>query len=138
MAGEVKIFEGTNMWFDLPTSDSSGARDFYGALFGWEWLEVPMGDDMTYSMAMLGDKHIAAIFPEHGVQRKPGSPMMWMHHFWSYDVRGAATARVPRGRVRRVVSCDGLYRVLGVCGLLRNHHDGEADQGERSIAVERR
>lgn len=89
MAGETKLFEGTNMWFDLPTSDSSGAKDFYGALFGWEWLDVPMGDDMMYSMAMMGEKHIAAIFPDHGVQRKPGSPMMWMHHFWSYDVHSA-------------------------------------------------
>jgi uncharacterized protein len=39
-------------WVELYTTDSSGARDFYRGLFGWQYQDMPMpGDDsMTYTL----------------------------------------------------------------------------------------
>ena len=49
---------GTFSWSELVTSDGHGAKAFYTALFGWEYEDSPIGDDMVYSMALLGGKHV--------------------------------------------------------------------------------
>jgi predicted enzyme related to lactoylglutathione lyase len=55
---------GTFSWADLTTSDSEGAKSFYGELFGWEFEdnEIP-GDGGVYTMAKVGREHVAAIPP---------------------------------------------------------------------------
>ena len=60
---------GTFSWADLSTGDLEGAKRFYGELFGWEFDDVPMGDDedaMPYSMAKVDGKTVAAIFKGDG------------------------------------------------------------------------
>ena len=55
---------GTFSWVDLTTSDSAGAKDFYGGLLGWEFEdnEIP-GDGGVYTMCKLGGDEVAAIAP---------------------------------------------------------------------------
>jgi predicted enzyme related to lactoylglutathione lyase len=55
---------GTFSWVDLTTNDASGAKDFYGGLFGWEFEdnEIP-GDGGVYSMCRVGGENVAAIAP---------------------------------------------------------------------------
>jgi uncharacterized protein len=51
---------GTLSWTDLSTSDLESAKRFYGALFGWEFQDLPAGEGMVYSMARLGGLEVAA------------------------------------------------------------------------------
>lgn len=57
---------GTFSWVDLATDDHDGAKRFYGELFGWEIEDMPAGDDMTYSMARIDGKDVAALFQGDG------------------------------------------------------------------------
>ena len=41
---------GTFCWVDLATTDSAGAKTFYGELFGWEGEDMPAGEAATYTM----------------------------------------------------------------------------------------
>jgi uncharacterized protein len=52
--------QGTPCWADLASSDVAGSREFYGALFGWEWDVVgpEFGD---YSTGLLRGKKVAAV-----------------------------------------------------------------------------
>ncbi|MBR8744316.1 VOC family protein [Nocardiopsis sp. MG754419] len=45
---EVVDAPGSLMWTELWTPSVVGAKDFYGALLGWEFADVPIGDD-TYA-----------------------------------------------------------------------------------------
>ena len=57
---------GTFSWVDLSTEDTEGSKRFYGELFGWELEDMDAGEDMTYSMARIDDKSVAAIFKGDG------------------------------------------------------------------------
>ena len=52
---------GTFCWVDLSTSDADAAKAFYGALFGWEFEDMPVGEGMTYTMARKQGKDVAAL-----------------------------------------------------------------------------
>ncbi|MDJ0961115.1 MAG: VOC family protein [Acidimicrobiia bacterium] len=53
---------GIPSWVDLATRDIEGAKAFYGALFGWEAMDVPTGDQPgTYSMFMKDGKVVAGM-----------------------------------------------------------------------------
>jgi predicted enzyme related to lactoylglutathione lyase len=59
--GKRESYEpGTFCWIDLSTSDSEGAKAFYGGLFGWEFRddEIPGG---TYTMCFAHGDDVAAI-----------------------------------------------------------------------------
>jgi uncharacterized protein len=55
---------GTFSWVDLTTKDGAAAKEFYGALFGWEFEdnEIP-GDGGVYSMCKVNGGNVAAISP---------------------------------------------------------------------------
>ena len=52
---------GTPCWVDLGTKDIEAAKKFYTAMFGWEMRTDPEADG--YTLAVIGDKHVAAISP---------------------------------------------------------------------------
>jgi uncharacterized protein len=68
---------GTFCWTDLTTTDQDAAKAFYGGLFGWEADDLPVGDQMVYSMQKLGGKDVAAISPQPQMQRDAGVPPAW-------------------------------------------------------------
>ena len=45
--------QGTPCWTDLSTTDQDGAKEFYSKIFGWEYQDIPMGDDQVYSIAQV-------------------------------------------------------------------------------------
>ena len=48
----IPQLQGNPIWFNLATPDPAAAKDFYAALFGWEWADVPMSTGNTYHMAI--------------------------------------------------------------------------------------
>lgn len=71
---------GTFSWADLATTDQQGAKAFYGALFGWEAEDLPVGDDAVYSMQRIGGRNVAAISAQPQQQREAGVPPMWNNY----------------------------------------------------------
>jgi predicted enzyme related to lactoylglutathione lyase len=68
---------GTFSWVDLATTDQEAAKAFYGALFGWEAEDLPVGDGGVYSMQRVDGKSVAAIGPQPQQQRDAGAPPAW-------------------------------------------------------------
>lgn len=77
MGQRTQFKPGTFSWADLSTTDQDGAKAFYTALFGWDVQDNPVGDEMVYSMMMVGDKPVSAISPQPQQQRELGVPPMW-------------------------------------------------------------
>jgi predicted enzyme related to lactoylglutathione lyase len=61
--GERDSYEhGTFSWTDLSTPDAQASKDFYGALFGWDFEDNPIPDGGVYVMARIGGRAAAAMF----------------------------------------------------------------------------
>jgi uncharacterized protein len=54
---------GTFCWVDVQTSDPPAAKQFYTALFGWDYEDFPTGDERSYSIARIEGRDVAAIAP---------------------------------------------------------------------------
>jgi uncharacterized protein len=77
MAERTQYSPGTFSWADLATTDQNAAKQFYGALFGWEAIDSPVGEGVVYSMMMIGGKPVAGIGPQPEPQRQAGAPPAW-------------------------------------------------------------
>jgi uncharacterized protein len=63
--GEVEHYpEGAFCWVDLGTDDAPAAKRFYGGLFGWEFDDLPTGDQGTYSICRLDGKAVAGLYDQ--------------------------------------------------------------------------
>ena len=71
---------GTFSWVDLATSDQEAAKAFYGALFGWQAQDLPIGDGNLYSMMQIDGKNVAAISGQPQQQRDAGVPPLWNNY----------------------------------------------------------
>jgi predicted enzyme related to lactoylglutathione lyase len=81
---------GTISWTDLATTDQDAAKEFYGALFGWEYDDQPIDENTTYSMAKLGGKSAAAISPQQPDESEQGIPPHWNVYVTVDDVDAAS------------------------------------------------
>ena len=79
---------GAFSWFELMTTDTEGAKDFYSKLFGWETEEMPM-EDMNYTVVKVGDDAVGGIMPIP--PQTGGTPPNWGGYVTVDDVD--ATAR---------------------------------------------
>lgn len=77
MGERTSYTPGTFSWVELTTTDQDAAKSFYGELFGWQSQDIPVSDEMTYSMQQLGGKNVAAISPQPQMQRDAGVPPLW-------------------------------------------------------------
>ncbi|HEY5045906.1 MAG TPA: VOC family protein [Solirubrobacteraceae bacterium] len=77
MGERTQYAPGTFSWTDLTTTDQAAAKAFYGDLFGWEAEDMPVGEDVYYSMQRVDGKDVAAISPQPQQQRDAGVPPMW-------------------------------------------------------------
>jgi predicted enzyme related to lactoylglutathione lyase len=62
MAERTSHTPGTFSWAELATSDAEGAKAFYNALLGWDYVDNPIGGGMVYSMARREGRNVAALF----------------------------------------------------------------------------
>jgi predicted enzyme related to lactoylglutathione lyase len=55
---------GSFSWAELATSDPAAAKSFYGSLFGWSFVDNPMGPgpDDVYTRFQLGGKDVGATY----------------------------------------------------------------------------
>jgi uncharacterized protein len=85
---------GVFSWVDLSTTDPEGAKAFYSALFGWEPVDMPAGEGMTYTMCRIDGKYVAALSAQMEQERDQGVPPHWTSYVTAHDL-DARAARVP-------------------------------------------
>jgi predicted enzyme related to lactoylglutathione lyase len=91
--GERSAYKpGTFCWSELATSDQGAAKAFYGALFGWDADDSPLGDGAYYSMQLIDGKPVAAIAAQPQQQRDAGVPPLW-NSYVSVDDADAVAER---------------------------------------------
>ncbi len=77
MAFTEKHSPGSFCWVELGTSDQPGAKAFYGALFGWQFVDSPMGPGDFYTTFKLEGRKAAACFTLRPDEAKMGIPPHW-------------------------------------------------------------
>lgn len=78
-------------WNELMYRDSETTMAFYGALHGWEFKDMPMGE-ADYKMLRCGDKDAGGMMKMEGAQFE-GIPAHWLIYFNVTDC-GAVAAKV--------------------------------------------
>jgi predicted enzyme related to lactoylglutathione lyase len=88
-AGAAKVNEpGGIAWNELGTRDVAGAKQFYGAVFGWDFEEEDMGEMGTYTTIKAGGETVAGMADITG--RVPDEvPNHWMNYFAVEDADAA-------------------------------------------------
>jgi predicted enzyme related to lactoylglutathione lyase len=84
---QIGHVNGTLCWADLSTGDAKRAEDFYGGLFGWQFMRDEK-DPSGYVHIKNGEHHIGGIPP--AAHRKPGVPPHWLAYFQVDDVDAVA------------------------------------------------
>ncbi len=79
---------GSVLWNELNTRDVEGAKQFYGAVFGWTFVDQ-RNEDVSYTEIMLGEEMAGGIFDITGVLPDE-VPQNWMVYFGVDDVEAAA------------------------------------------------
>ncbi len=68
---------------ELTTSDLGEARKFYGALFGWQLEDFPMGDAGNYTIIKVGEG------TGGGMYQMKDAPPMWLSYVLVDDIKAA-------------------------------------------------
>jgi predicted enzyme related to lactoylglutathione lyase len=71
---------GSFSWVELATTDGAGAKAFYTSLFGWTYVDNPMGPDMVYTRFQMRGRDVAACYTQDAQQRAQGIPPNWMSY----------------------------------------------------------
>src|SRR5215203_1632661 len=71
---------GTFCWVELGTSDGEAAKKFYTQLFGWDYVDHPMGPGMVYTMLTLQGKDVAALYTLMPDMVAQGIPPNWLSY----------------------------------------------------------
>ncbi|MCP0913441.1 MULTISPECIES: VOC family protein [Legionella] len=66
-------------WNELATSDLQAAKDFYGNLFDWQFVDHDMGNGQTYTMIKAGGDEFAGIW-EISKEKAGHVPPHWMSY----------------------------------------------------------
>lgn len=79
-------------WYELATTDQSGAKSFYTQLFGWHAEDYPMGESQTYTMYRLHERDAAGAYALGKDMLDRGIPSHWMPYV-CVDSADATTAK---------------------------------------------
>lgn len=66
--------QGTPCWVDLMTTDQAGAKEFYNTVFGWNYQDNLVQDEIYYGMALIDGKNVAGIESINAEQAGPVRP----------------------------------------------------------------
>jgi len=94
MADVERHESGEFSWAELATTDPDGAKKFYTSLFGWTFVDNPMGPDMVYTRLQLRGRDAAAMYAQMKDQRDMKIPPHWMVYVTVSNADHAAK-RVP-------------------------------------------
>lgn len=75
MTEVTKHDPGRFCWVELSTSDGPAAKKFYTTLFGWSFIDNPMGEAGVYTMLQKNGKDVGALY-QMGPEQK-GIPPNW-------------------------------------------------------------
>lgn len=59
---EKMLKHGAMSWFELSTSDTEGAKEFYGKIFGWEYEKFPEAPS-EYNVIKCNGEEMAGLMP---------------------------------------------------------------------------
>lgn len=108
MGDRTTYTPGTFSWTDLTTPDQAAAKQFYSALFGWQFTDMPAGEGVEYSMAAVDGKWVAAISPQPPQQREAGVPAMWNSYITVEDADATAARAAELGATVHAAPFDVL------------------------------
>ena len=81
----------TFCWVDLATTDPKAAKEFYQDVFGWSFLDTPMGEGAFYTMCLINGKPVAALYEMMPQQKEMNLPCHWFSYISVAD--GADTMK---------------------------------------------
>lgn len=73
----TKYPPGTFSWVDNSSANPEKAKAFYAGLFGWSKDDIPIGDDMTYTVFKLEGEACAALSGMMPDQLQTDTPSQW-------------------------------------------------------------
>jgi predicted enzyme related to lactoylglutathione lyase len=88
---------GTFCAVDLATTDPDGAKEFYGALFGWEAEDVSPGEGMTYTIFGREGDAVAGMFEQPAESREAGMTPHWISYVSVTDADATAARAAELG-----------------------------------------
>jgi predicted enzyme related to lactoylglutathione lyase len=74
---KTKYQPGQFCWVDLQTSDTGGAKDFYGKIFGWDSQDLPTENESDYTLFLYRGLPAAGMSPQSAQQKEAGAPPSW-------------------------------------------------------------
>ena len=80
---------GTVGWNELGTRDPAAAKQFYGAVFGWEYDEEPSDRVGTYTIAKVGGAMVAGMIDMNALEMPAEIPANWLSYFIVADADAA-------------------------------------------------
>ena len=80
MQEEPEFQPGTFCWIELGTSDNEAAKSFYTQLFGWDYVDNPMGEHGVYTMLKLNGKDVGGLYKLMPDMVAQGVPPHWMSY----------------------------------------------------------
>jgi predicted enzyme related to lactoylglutathione lyase len=99
---------GTFCWIELGTSDNEAAKRFYTQLFGWDYVDNPMGPDMVYTMLKLNGKDIGGLYKLMPDMVAQGVPPHWM----SYISTNNADETAEKAKAEGATVINGPFDVM--------------------------
>ncbi|MCG3135747.1 MAG: putative glyoxylase CFP32 [Planctomycetes bacterium] len=88
MSGHV---HGQFCWFECASKDVAKAKTFYGEVFGWASMDVPMPgcEGASYTIFNVGGKPVGGLFDMTKMCPDPNMPSHWMTYVYVPDVDAA-------------------------------------------------
>jgi predicted enzyme related to lactoylglutathione lyase len=77
--------QGRFVWYELMTTDTKAAKDFYGKVVGWSAQDMPM-PGMTYSIFNAGSTGVGGLMTLSEDAKKMGAPPSWIGYVGVDDV----------------------------------------------------
>ena len=72
--------QGIFCWVDLGTIGVEDSKKFYSGLFGWNAIDTPADGGLTYTMMMLDEKAVSAVYEMNEEVKSQNIPPHWISY----------------------------------------------------------
>lgn len=110
---------GALAWNELNTRDLAGAKSFYGAVFGWGFDEVKMGENESYTTITLDGNPVGGMLDLDERQIPAEVPTHWLVYFAVEDTDATLAQAKERGAS---VLMEPIDLPVGRFGVLADPH----------------